>query len=132
MAAKIDFQFCAVCRRNHNLGRRHIYSKNHCANTKHILNKYGNKVCEKVNVSIAVEERKTLKKVSDHWYHNSVDSTILMLGYIAKKFIFAIVCVCFITRRSQISCTMQLPIVNYQNNLLQKYSTNAILNNRIN
>lgn len=48
MAAKIDFQFCAVCRRNHNLGRRHIYSKNHCANTKHILNKYGKKVCEKI------------------------------------------------------------------------------------
>ena len=83
MAAKIDFQFCAVCRRNHNLGRRHIYSKNHCANTKHILNKYGKKVCEKVNVCIAVEERKTLKKVSDHWYHNSVDSTVLMLHYIA-------------------------------------------------
>ena len=44
MAAKSDFEFCSVCRRNHGQGRRHIYSKRHCAITKQILIKYGEKV----------------------------------------------------------------------------------------
>ncbi|XP_028402723.1 coiled-coil domain-containing protein 84-like isoform X2 [Dendronephthya gigantea] len=46
MAAKSDFEFCNVCRRNHGLGRRHIYSKKHCAITKQILIKYGKKINE--------------------------------------------------------------------------------------
>jgi hypothetical protein len=55
MAANSAFQFCNVCRRNHNLGRKHIYSKKHCANAKHILNKYGKKVSRNNDVFLSKE-----------------------------------------------------------------------------
>lgn len=46
MAASHDFKFCKVCRCNHNLGRKHVYSKKHQNFVQKILLKYGKKIAE--------------------------------------------------------------------------------------
>ena len=39
-----DYQFCALCRQNHNTGKKHIYTKKHKTNLHNTLKKFLKKV----------------------------------------------------------------------------------------
>jgi hypothetical protein len=39
-----DYVFCALCRKNHDQGRKHVYSKKHSKVLESVLSKFGRKV----------------------------------------------------------------------------------------
>jgi hypothetical protein len=47
MAAKtthVEYQYCTVCRRNHNDGRKHIFTQQHKAKLSEIIKKFSKKI----------------------------------------------------------------------------------------
>lgn len=47
----VEYQFCKICKRNHNDGRKHIYSNKHKQKLASVLKKFGSKVHKIMNMS---------------------------------------------------------------------------------
>ncbi|EDO39365.1 predicted protein [Nematostella vectensis] len=65
-----DFAFCILCRKNHNQGRKHVYSRKHKTNLDRILNKFAKKIDEvREYLSKPAVENGELEPGAHFWCH---------------------------------------------------------------
>ncbi|XP_048588321.1 centrosomal AT-AC splicing factor isoform X2 [Nematostella vectensis] len=65
-----DFAFCILCRKNHNQGRKHVYSRKHKTNLDRVLNKFAKKIDEvREYLSKPAVENGELEPGAHFWCH---------------------------------------------------------------
>ena len=64
-----QYKYCSVCRRNHDKGRGHIFSKQHKAKLNTVLSKFGKKASTHVATTFAHNfDPSCFEKVSNQHY----------------------------------------------------------------